>query len=92
MAGAVCGTLAGAGEYLCSARSIPTVVSKVRSCQAQGSTIPWAGMWEEEVLGRVNTGKDQKRPVHGYSLVLSTELELINHFDKIIKACICCDL
>lgn len=49
-------------------------------------------MWEEEVLGRVNTGKDQKTLVHGYSLVLSSELELINHFDKIIKACICCDL
>lgn len=49
-------------------------------------------MWEEEVTRRVNTGKDQKRLVHGYSLVLSSELELINHFDKIIKACICCDL
>lgn len=49
-------------------------------------------MWEEEVTSRVNTGKDQKRLVHGYSLVPSSELELINHFDKIIKVCICRDL
>lgn len=44
------------------------------------------GRGDKQVL-RVNTGKDQKRSVHGYSLVLSSKLELINHFDKIIKAC-----
>lgn len=49
------------------------------------------GKGEDQVL-RANTGKDQKRLVHRYSLVLSSKLQLINHFDKIIKACMCYDL
>lgn len=33
MAGAVCGTWAPAGEYLCSASSVPSAVPRVRHCQ-----------------------------------------------------------
>lgn len=49
------------------------------------------GRGDEQVL-RATTGKDQTRPVHGYSLVLSSKSGLINHFDKVIKARMCYDL